>query len=206
MATRPSEVRRKDIKRGCTTTLQNKEAKQKRSMTEKMTVNDRSTSASCWTLPMMCKYIDFRRDVFRWWRLDHVEKDWSTFKKNSIKSMQNYYTGISRITIDKSTRSMTEADVKHVVFGMMSPLLEELGLTMNAEETIDMSCLPSCRLDYVLKVGGIPVGAIEVKCAGSFDENAYAQAVIQLVVLQQWAYKKGLHFDVDMIEYKSRSE
>ncbi|XP_046550291.1 uncharacterized protein LOC124260083 [Haliotis rubra] len=195
----PSEVHRKDIKEGSTTTLQNKEAKQKRSMSEKMTVNDRSTSVSCWTLPMMCKHIDFRRHVFRWSR-DHSKEDQSSLEETLLQAKDGYKNSIRRITRNKSTRSMTEADVKHVIFVMISPLLEQLGLTMNAEETINMDCMPSCRLDYILKFDDIPVGAIEVKCAGSFDENAYAQAVIQLVVLQQWAYKKGRHIHVDMIE------
>ncbi|XP_067668695.1 uncharacterized protein [Haliotis asinina] len=199
MDSRSPEVHRKDIKRDCTIRLENKEAKQKRCMTERKTVNDRSTSVSCWTLPMMCKYIDFRRDVSRWLR-GNIEKDRPTFQKNSIESKHSYYSGIERFTSDQSTRSMTEAEVKHIVFVMICPLLEQLELRMNAEETIDMGCMPSCRLDYVLKTGGIPVGAIEVKCKDSFDENAFAQAVIQLVVLQQWAYKKGLPFHVDMTQ------
>ncbi|XP_071084779.1 uncharacterized protein [Haliotis cracherodii] len=209
MASNSLEIRRKDIGASCTETLENTKRKEKRFMKQRKSVNDRSTSVSSWTLQMMCKYIDFRADVSDW-GLDHSdaiisEQDWEFRWEEKIlqgfrtEAQNNYFKGIQRSTLSKNTRDLTEADVRYIVDGMISPLLDQLHLRRNTEETIDMDPFPNCRLDYILKTAqDIPIGAIEVKRDSTLDKTAYAQAVIQLLVLQQWAYKKGVPFGVDM--------
>ncbi|XP_071086571.1 uncharacterized protein [Haliotis cracherodii] len=210
MASNSLEIHRKDIEASCTDTLVNKKRKEKRFKTQRKSVNDRSTSVSSWTLPMMCNYINFRADVSDWVldKSDAIisEQDWEFKCEEKIlqglrtEALYNYNKGIERSTLTKNIRDLTEADVRYIVDGMISPLLDQLHLRRNTEETIDMDPFPNCRLDYILKTekDDIPIGAIEVKRDSTLDKTAYAQAVIQLLVLQQWAYKKGLHFGVDM--------
>ncbi|XP_046343674.2 uncharacterized protein LOC124124531 [Haliotis rufescens] len=209
MASNRIEKHRKDIEATCTETLENKKRKEKRFMTQRMSVNDRSTSVSSWTLPMMCKHINFRADVSDWGndQSDAIisEHDWKVRCEEKIlqdcrtEARNNYDKGIERSTPTKNIRDLTETDVRYIVDGMISPLLDQLHLRRNTEETIDMDPFPNCRLDYILKTAqDIPIGAIEVKRDSTLDKTAYAQAVIQLLILQQWAYKKGVPFGADM--------
>ncbi|XP_041363480.1 uncharacterized protein LOC121379083 [Gigantopelta aegis] len=156
--------------------------------------DDLSRSVSRWTLEMFSRYVDFEEHIEQLLiDTDRVDDQSGEMNKIVQETMDMFNASNTNPALENVLA--TEADVRIHLSTILRKMCPELGLTLRTESQIELSYLPTCKFDFLfLTRGGKPVGCMEAKTPSTMNSRAFAQAVVELLVLQQLAYQH----DVDI--------
>ena len=152
-----------------------------------------SKSVSKWTLKMISKYIDLE-DYVEELVIDTNGSDFSREMAGVTQETLNmFHTSYEKPALQDVLS--TESDVRIFLTAVLRDLCPKLGISLRTEERIQLVHLPTCKFDFLfLTHDGKPIGCMEAKRASAMNHKAFTQAVLQLLLLQQMAWRN----DVDI--------
>ncbi|XP_041363178.1 uncharacterized protein LOC121378888 [Gigantopelta aegis] len=155
-------------------------------------IDDRATSVSKWDLSMLSKYIEFEDVEKLNVNIDEVDQS---------EEMENIIQGTLNMLQTSSMKPKLgdvlhkEENVRMFLTAILQKVCMERKFGFRTEEQINFKYMPTCKFDYLFRTReGKPIGCMEAKTCSSMNSKAFAQATIQLLVLQQLACKH----DVDI--------
>ncbi|XP_041364900.1 uncharacterized protein LOC121380168 [Gigantopelta aegis] len=154
---------------------------------------DDQISGSNWTLEMLSRYMNIEEHIGQL-LIDTDRVDDQSGKMNKIVQETMDMFDASNTNPELENVLATEADVRIHLSAILRKMCPELGLTLRTESQIELGYLPTCKFDFLfLTRGGKPVGCMEAKTPSTMNSRAFAQAVVELLVLQQLAYQHDVN-------------
>ncbi|XP_041364993.1 uncharacterized protein LOC121380232 isoform X2 [Gigantopelta aegis] len=170
--------------------------KQKLQMRPIMPIDHRAKTLTKWDFWMFSSLVNFEDDVERLMvqtkslDVSVASEEMNTAIEESLHLLQTSHT--QPVLEDVLYK---QSHVRILLTAILQKVRMRLKFGIKTEEQVDLKHLPNCKFDFLFHThDGKPIGCMEAKTSSGMNNRAFAQATIQLLVLQQLACKH----DVDI--------